>query len=363
MRKIKLFQAFICISLCLALLISSSTTTHAVRSISEIQKEQDSLQDEIDQLDSELYSLVSQVTELEQAISSTEAEIESTQEQLQEAQVACDEQYASMKVRIQYMYEKEDTSVFQMLLESGSITDFLNKVEYVNGVYEYDRQKLEQFQATQAEIEELAQALQDEMTSLESSKSELVTQEAALDNMISQKQGELDDLDAELKEAREIAAREAALRAAQAAQSQANVATTVSGASSKYNVTGDLNPGKTTGISGSDVVAYANQFVGNPYVWGGTSLTEGADCSGFVMQVFANFGISWGTRMTSGSFRSVGSEVSYDYMQPGDIICYAGHVAIYQGGGTIVEAQSTAAGITNNRVANCHPIICIRRVL
>ena len=117
------------------------------------------------------------------------------------------------------------------------------------------------------------------------------------------------------------------------------------------------------GVSGSSVVSYAQQFVGNPYVWGGNSLTNGCDCSGFVQQVLANFGITYGARMTSGSFRSVGNEVSYNYMQPGDIVCYPGHVAIYAGGGIIVEAQSTATGITNYRSVNCHSIITIRRVL
>lgn len=357
----RIIRAAVCLGLCLALL-ATSQTVEAVRSISEITAEQDALQDEIDELDSDLYELVEQVAEIEAEISDTETQIEETQEQLEEAQAACDEQYASMKIRIQYMYEKQEQSVLEMLLESGSITEFLNRVEYVNDVYEYDREKLDQFQATKAEIEELAAALDEQKEQLESSKASLKSQQASLDSMIDQKQGELDDLDAELKEAREIAAREAELRRQQAAAS--NTATVAStSTSSKYNVNGDLNPSQTTGVSGSSVVAYAKQFVGNPYVWGGTSLTNGADCSGFVMSVYANFGISFGGRVTSGGFRSVGQEVSYNYMQPGDIVCYAGHVAIYAGGGTIVEAQSTATGITCNRAVNCHPIITIRRVI
>ncbi len=360
-RSKRIIRAVLCLGLCFALM-EASMTAEAVRSISEITADQDALQDEIDALDSDLYELVEQVAEIEAEIADTETQIEETQVQLEEAQAACDEQYVSMKIRIQYMYEKQEQSVLEMLLESGSITDFLNRVEYVNGVYEYDREKLEQFQATKAEIEELAAALDEQKEQLEASKSSLKSQQAALDSMIDQKQGELDDLETELKEAREIAAREAELRRQRAlASNTANVASTST--SSKYNVNGDLNPGKTTGISGSSVVAYAQQFVGNPYVWGGTSLTNGADCSGFVMSVYANFGISFGGRVTSGGFRSVGQEVSYNYMQPGDIVCYAGHVAIYAGGGTIVEAQSTATGITCNRAVNCHPIITIRRVI
>ena len=118
----------------------------------------------------------------------------------------------------------------------------------------------------------------------------------------------------------------------------------------------------TTGVSGSAVVAFANQYVGYPYVWGGTDPNTGADCSGFVYYVLRNFGINYG-RLTSYGWRSVGQEVSVNNMQPGDIVCYAGHVAIYAGGGRIVEAQSTSAGITNNRSVYCHNIITVRRVL
>ena len=87
------------------------------------------------------------------------------------------------------------------------------------------------------------------------------------------------------------------------------------------------------------------QFVGNPYVWGGNSLTNGVDCSGFVHEVYAHFGIS--TPRYSQAFKSVGQAVSFDNIQPGDVVVYPGHVAIYAGGGVIVEAQSTKAGITS----------------
>ncbi len=367
MKYKKILKSLMAVAVAVCVLGSDSIISNAVRSVSEIEAEQDELQDEIDSLDADLYSLISQITEIETAIADTETEIADTEAALEEAKIARDEQYEAMKLRIKYMYETEDPSVFEMLLESGSISQFLNRLEYATSVYDYDREKLEQFEATQAEIEELAAALEEEKASLESAQAELSSQEAALEVMIVEKQDEMDDLDAELKEAKEIAAREAALAAARAAAAAAANGNSAGGAntssSSSYNVNGDLNPGYTTGISGSSVVSYANQFVGNAYVWGGNSLTSGCDCSGFVQQVLANFGITYGSRMTSGSFRGVGNEVSYNYIQPGDIVCYAGHVAIYAGGGTIVEAQSTATGITNYRSVNCHSIITIRRVL
>lgn len=122
-----------------------------------------------------------------------------------------------------------------------------------------------------------------------------------------------------------------------------------------------MNPGYATNVSGSDVVAYAMTFVGNPYVWGGKDPNTGADCSGFTSYVYAHFGIS--IPSYSYSQRSVGKEVSYENAQPGDLICYAGHVAIYMGNGKIVHAKGTAYGIVGNDNATYRPIITVRRVL
>lgn len=115
-----------------------------------------------------------------------------------------------------------------------------------------------------------------------------------------------------------------------------------------------------SGSNGQAVVDYACQFVGNPYVYGGTSLTNGADCSGFVMSVYAAFGVS--LPHSSKSLRSVGYEVSTSEMQPGDIICYSGHVAIYVGNDTIVHASNAKEGIKYTSPASYKSIICVRRI-
>ena len=110
---------------------------------------------------------------------------------------------------------------------------------------------------------------------------------------------------------------------------------------------------------GQEIVAYAKQFIGNPYVWGGTSLTRGADCSGFVQSVYKHFGVS--LPRTSYSQERVGRAVSYSEIQPGDIVCYDGHVGIYAGDGKIVNAidEQRGIGISN---ATYRKIITIRRI-
>ena len=361
------------LAVCLAgsMLFTRPMQVSAVRSISEIEEEQSSIQSELNGLDADMVSLVTDMTNLESQITSKTQEIADAEATLAEAQAAVDQQYASMKVRIQYMYENSDENIMTVLLESGSISDFLNRLENINAVYTYDRTVLGNYQAAKDEVEDLKASLEEEKASLEANKTQLANQQAQLNAMISEKQGEMADIKSELADAKALAARQAELeRQRQLAALTNNTNSSNNGGSGNTggntggstNSGGNLNPSNTTGVSGSAVVAFANQYVGYPYVWGGTDPNTGADCSGFVYYVLKNFGINYG-RLTSYGLRSVGQEVSVNNMQPGDIVCYAGHVAIYAGGGRIVEAQSTSAGITNNRSVYCHNIITVRRVL
>lgn len=145
------------------------------------------------------------------------------------------------------------------------------------------------------------------------------------------------------KAAKEEGKRKAAAAAAKAGASQGAVLGSGSGSS-----------------SGNAVVSYASQFVGNPYVYGGTSLTNGTDCSGFVMGVYAHFGV--GLPHSSSAMRSMGYGVSLADAQPGDIICYSGHVGIYCGNNTIVHASTAATGIKYTSPANYKPILAVRRI-
>lgn len=131
-------------------------------------------------------------------------------------------------------------------------------------------------------------------------------------------------------------------------------------------VQGNVQQTETTEVSaqpasnGQAIVDYACQFIGNPYVWGGISLTDGADCSGFVQSVFAHFGIS--LPRTTYDQINAGVEVSYDQAMPGDLICYDGHIGIYIGNGQIVNAQNPEQGIGISP-ATYTTILSVRRIV
>lgn len=173
------------------------------------------------------------------------------------------------------------------------------------------------------------------------------------------------------KEARE---REEARRAAEAARAEAEAARRAVENVENMQITSEpvANTQTVTQIAqntiansqgnemGKAVVDYAVQFVGNPYVWGGTSLTNGADCSGFVMSVYSNFGV--GLPHSSSALRSRGTDVGgIQNAQPGDIVCYSGHVGLYIGNGQIVHASSARTGIKISN-ATYKKILTVRRI-
>lgn len=373
--------------------------------IEQIEAAQGEIQAQMDAYDEELMYLLTDMELLSADIEWKQQEIDQAYKDLEAAEKKEAEQYQAMKTRIQYMYENGDTSIWEMMVGVDSLTDLLNRYEYVNEVYNYDRDQLTAYQETVAEVVELKEQFEIEKMEMEELEISLMEQATYLESLISQKNAEMENFSAQLvaaqnlasqyaktikkqnqiiaEEEARIAAEKAAAEAAAAAAEEAekgNNTTASNGNNSSGTNNGSsnsstggsigssstgltdtgLNPAYTTNVKGSDVVNYACQFVGNPYVYGGTSLTEGCDCSYFVMACFAKYGIS--LPRSSYAMQKSGQAVSYDCAKAGDIICYSGHVALYMGDGKIVHASSPSKGICYG-TATYRTIVTIRRVL
>lgn len=356
--------------------------------INGLKDQQQTTADDIKNKSAKLDEILAAQKKLQTDITNKQAEIEQNQKDLAAAQEKQQEQYDAMKKRIQFMYENSaEDNIWTAIIESKGITDMLNRIEYVSDVYDSDRALMDSYQAAVEQVKEIGTKLDNDMNELTAMQDDYEKQQAdveaaivALENQkeqyasqIAQAQQQADNYQniitaqGKIIQEQEAAAAAAAAAAARANSSSSNSSYDGGGAgkggsiASDYASGGGKNPSASTGVSGSSVVSYAMQFVGNPYVWGGNSLTNGVDCSGFVHEVYAHFGIS--TPRYSQAFKSVGQAVSFDNIQPGDVVVYPGHVAIYAGGGVIVEAQSTKAGITANRSVQCHTILAIRRLV
>lgn len=348
------------------------------KKIDNLENKKEEIEGELDTKNEELVNLMVDVGILEKEIDQNEKQLKQVKKDLKTAQKNEKKQYQAMKKRIKFMYERGDSAVISSLLESKSMADMLNRVEYFNEVYDYDRNLLDNYEKTRKQVEDLKAQVEDEKKELETAKDDLKQQQKQLETAMANLRSQQANADTQIANAKSLASEyqktiteqnkiiQQQQAAAAASGRSSGGSSGGSGGTSKpiSNASvpgGNLNPPKTTNVSGSDVVNYAMQFVGKPYVWGGKDPNTGADCSGFTSYVYAHFGIS--IPSFSGAQRSCGQEVSYANAQAGDLICYAGHVAIYMGGGKIVHAKGTAYGIVGNDNATYKTIITVRRLL
>lgn len=393
---------------------AQSALSGANSQISSISGAMGDLNAEIEGINLELVGLLTDIDLIESDIQDKEEQIVQTEQEYDEAVATRDEQYATMKIRIKYMYEQGDATYISIFLEAtSSLADALNKADYVEQLYAYDRQMLEQYKQTVEYTQEVWDKLEEEKSELETSKEELEGEQAYLEEVEAQLEEEYENYGVMLAQARQQAAiftakinqqtneirsleraeaekkkeaeekkrekeaeearikaeEEAAAAAAAAEAGDDSVATThddddddssESSSSSSSSKSGGSSYSASGSGKGSQIANYALQFVGNPYVAGGTSLTDGADCSGFTQAVYKAFGIN--IPRTSYSQSTIGTAVSYSEAQPGDIIYYGGHVGIYIGNGQIVHASTERTGIKVTS-ATYRSIVTIRRIL
>lgn len=408
----KKIRSVLCLLLCTLLFAENSGVAQAVtieelqrqieesqgylnnenEAISGLQDEQDLIEEEISDTEAELVNLYTEIGVLEDEIAEQEAkiadkesEIAVAEEEYQAAEAEERRQYEAMKERIRFTYEQGESSYVEQLLSSGSFSELLNRAEFIAQVSAYDDRMLEEYQQIKKQVADLKakleadrEALLEERRVLEADKASLAEQQSYLNGILAQKKAVSANYDAEIAEAKKRAAEYKKQIAAdtkkieQIKEEERKRLEEQNGGGTKTNNTSNPNAANTiaaaqaivaqsSGSSGGKSIAnYACQFIGNPYVSGGTSLTNGADCSGFIFRLYADYG--YRVPRTSWQLRGVGVGVSYAEAQPGDIICYEGHVGMYIGGGMIVHASSARTGIKVSN-AQYRPILAVRRVI
>ncbi len=369
---------------------SQSQLKNAQQKITDAQEAQEGVEEEIDEMDAELVSLLTDIDLIEDAIEEKEEEIAQTQVDLEAAVAEKDEQYETMKIRIQFMYEKSDSNYLHIFFGSGNMGDMVNRANYVEELYDYDRKLLAEYEETVHRVEELQDELEEDKSELETSKIELQEGQEYLEEMLAQKRSEYENYGVMLAKAKQEAATYTARIKQETAQikkleeeerkrreeeerkrkeeeerrrkeQEALMASQDDDDDEDSDRHEEEKPVVSGGSGkGADIANYACKFIGNPYVAGGTSLTNGADCSGFVMSVYKNFGIN--LPRSSYAQSSVGKGVSYSEAQPGDVIYYGGHVGIYIGNGQIVHASTERTGIKITS-ATYRSIITVRRIV
>lgn len=359
--------------------------------IDALKEQQEILEEMIADLNAEIINTMTsiglkedEIADKEQQISDKQDEIDLTEQEYLDAKAREEQQQDDMITRAQCMYEMGNNTQLGGFLLGEGLGGLLNRMDYIEEVYEYDKKKLQEFEETKNQVHDLWDQLEQEKGQLETDRAQLEmdrealkSQKSSLNTMLSKKQAESANFDAEIDQARQEAAVQKRLiqqeqkrlkklqeEEARAARENAGGGNGGGGApdSGNYTPTGytEIVDNATGSELGKKIAKYALQYVGNPYVSGGTSLTSGADCSGFTWRVYSDFNYS--LPRTSYEQRSAGTGVSYSDAQPGDLICYEGHVALYIGGGKIVHASTPSSGIKVGN-AEYRTILAVRRII
>ena len=364
-------------------------------------------------LEEELVRLLALKDILESDMEELKTQIQEADRDYRQAEEKRQRQYDILKKRIQFLYEEGDITYLDILLKAKNIGDVVSQTEYFRQLYEYDQEIIQRYEKLKQEAAGKKELLEEKQSQLEVMEEENESQQKELEGFIEARKTESSSFALELEEAQARAAQAAGevirkteeIRILRARQEEERIrqekerirqeqesagrepgsAGQASGAAGREPGAAGWEPGaagrepggagresggagtaggrpvKSIGGTefGRNVADYALQFVGNPYVYGGTSLTGGTDCSGYTQSVYRHFGVS--IPRTSGEQAGFGREIPYEDMEPGDLVCYSGHVAMYIGGGRIVHASSRKEGIKVSNDPAYRTIVSIRR--
>ncbi len=337
MKKTKIFVA----TLLIILATNGAVSAKPSSTNSEDPKVQvESMEMNMEKLDNQIEDVLNKIEQNKNKITTTQKDIKTTEVKLKESEKNIKNEQELFNKRIRAMYVNGSEGYLSVLLDSKGIGDFIGRVDVVTKVIDYDKKVIEKFKVKQKDINTKKQALISENNKLLALKSD---NEKKLTNLNKNKE-EQKKLIAEAKNKQKLYAM--AKKSEAAAKSEAAVNSAAKQVADIRKEAPKVNPsrGGSASISSNNIIAYASNFLGTPYVWGGTSPNPGFDCSGFTQYVYAHFGVSIG-RTTFDQIND-GTQVSRDNLQPGDLVFFGTssnphHVGIYVGNDSYIHAPHT----------------------